>query len=43
VALPDGMPTGPHAVVVVAPAGDRLVLAATGEDTSTQVWSRPDR
>ena len=24
---------------VAAPAGDRLVLAATGEDTSTRIWS----
>jgi hypothetical protein len=39
--LPAGMPNGPHAVVVGAPAGNRLVLAATGEDTSTHVWSRP--
>jgi hypothetical protein len=42
VGLPSGMPTGPHAVVLAASAGDRLVLAATGEDTSTQIWSRPD-
>ena len=40
VPAPEGMPTGPHAVVVAAPAGDRLVLAATGEDTSTRLWTQ---
>jgi hypothetical protein len=35
------MPGGPHSVVLAVPAGDRLVLAATGTDISTQIWSRP--
>jgi hypothetical protein len=38
--LPADMPASDHAVVLAAPAGDRLVLAATG-DSSTRVWSRP--
>jgi hypothetical protein len=39
-ALPSGMPASDHGLVVAAPAGDRLVLAATG-DASTRVWSEP--
>jgi len=39
-AAPEGMPTGAHAVVLAAPAGDRLVLAATGDDTGTKLWTR---
>ncbi len=36
--LPAGLPSGSHSVVVTAPAGDRLVLAATGDD-GTHLWS----
>ncbi len=41
VSVPKGLPGGPHSTVLAVPAGGRLALAATGEDTSTQIWSRP--
>ena len=41
VGLPGGVPSGSHAVVLAAPASNRLVLAATGDDTSTRIWSQP--
>ena len=40
-ALPAGTPSGEHATIVAAGVGDRLVVAATGDDSPTRVWTRP--